>query len=84
VVLSNGTHVFPATPAPKALGSLRLKAGQSVSGVVNTLKLPAVRWPRGGSRVSLKFCLGELTATNFFYYLSRHHDPLRRRATQKN
>ena len=60
----------------------RLKAGQGVSTVIDTLPIEGITWPRGGWRVHFTFCLGERTANGFFYYLSRHHDPLRKAAVQ--
>ena len=61
----------------------RLEGGKGVSTVIDTLVLEGVRWPRGGSRVRFLFCLGELSADNFFYYSSRHHDGLRREALNR-
>ena len=58
----------------------RLKAGQGVSTVVDVLPIRGIPWPRGGSRVLFTFALGDLTARNFFYYFSRHHDRLRQAA----
>jgi hypothetical protein len=61
-----------------------LKPGESVSGVVNVLGLQGPEWPRGGYRIEFTFGLGEKSATKSFYYLSRHHDPLREKiATPK-
>jgi len=60
-----------------AVGATTLKAGESVSGVVNVLGLKGPEWPRGGYRIEFTFGLGEKSATKSFYYLSRHHDPLR-------
>jgi RNA polymerase sigma factor (sigma-70 family) len=54
-----------------------LKPGESVSGVVNALKLQGPEWPRGGYRIEFQFCLGEKSVTKSFYYLSKHHDALR-------
>ena len=79
VVLCQGT----ARPAPLAKGvsslprQTRLEPGQSVSTVVNALRLKDVEWPRGGYRVEFTFCLGELATTQSFYYKSDHHDPIR-------
>jgi hypothetical protein len=72
-----------AYPAPGAKGvtspvqSAELAAGQSVSTVVNALRLDGPEWPRGGYRIEFQFCLGELSQTKSFYYMSRHHDPIR-------
>ncbi|MBL8794074.1 MAG: hypothetical protein JNM56_09215, partial [Planctomycetia bacterium] len=46
------------------------------------LQLKDVSWPRGGSRVLFQFSLGELSASDFFYYFSDFHDPLRKAATK--
>jgi hypothetical protein len=54
-----------------------LLAGESVSTVVNILRLEGPRWPEGGSRLEFQFCLGEKTQTKSFYYMGRHHDPIR-------
>ena len=54
-----------------------LKPGESVSGVVNALRLDGPEWPRGGYRIEFQFCLGEKSQTKSFYYMSRHHDPIR-------
>jgi len=75
-----------ARPAPGARGltavpkAAVLKPGQTVSTVVNAFRLKDVRWPRGGYRIELQFCLGELSVTKSFYYMSRHHDRIRARA----
>ncbi len=54
-----------------------LAAGKSLSTVVQALRLVGPEWPRGGSRVEFLFCLGEQSSLKSFYYLSRHHDPIR-------
>jgi hypothetical protein len=58
-----------------------LKPGEELSGVVNVLKLQGPEWPKGGYRIEFQFCLGEKGVTKSFYYLSKHHDPLRAKAT---
>ncbi|MBL7140282.1 MAG: hypothetical protein ISS74_05165 [Planctomycetes bacterium] len=65
----------PLTAVPKPT---KLEAGQSVSTTVNALLLGGIEWPRGGYRVEFQFCLGELSATKSFYYMSRHHDTIRK------
>jgi hypothetical protein len=60
-----------------------LKPGESVSGVVNALKLQGPEWPKGGYRIEFQFCLGEKSVTKSFYYTSKHHDPLREKANQR-
>ena len=54
-----------------------LKPGESVSTVVNALALKGPEWPRGGYRLAFQFCLGEQSNVQSFYYMSRHHDPIR-------
>ena len=72
-----------ARPAPAAKGvsgkvrPATLEPGQRVSCTVNALAMDNVEWPRGGYRVAFRFCLGELSATKSFYYMSRHHDAIR-------
>lgn len=69
----------PVTAAPKPTV---LKPGQTVTTVVNAFALKNVRWPRGGYRIEFQFCLGELSATRSFYYMSRHHDKIRAKAAK--
>ena len=80
LVLCQGkTYVLPgyrrdiAAPAP-----LTLQPGQSVSGVVNPLALEGPEWPRGGYRIGFQFCLGEKSVSHEFYYMSNHHDAVRK------
>jgi len=61
----------------RTVGSTKLAPGQSVSTVVNTLRLDGPKWPRGGYRIEFQFCLGEASQTKSFYYMSRHHDGIR-------
>jgi RNA polymerase sigma factor (sigma-70 family) len=71
--------------APGAVGvkqppqAVTLKPGESVSTVVNVLRLQGPEWPRGGYRIEFQFALGEKSVTQSFYYMSKHHDPLRER-----
>jgi len=75
-----------ARPVPRAKGvtaapkATVLKPGQTVSTVVNAFGLKNVQWPRGGYRLEFQFCLGELSVTKSFYYMSRHHDAIRAKA----
>ena len=72
--------VYTAPGARGVAGAVRattLKPGESVSGVVNVLGLKGPEWPRGGYRIEFTFGLGERCVTKSFYYLSRHHDPIR-------
>ena len=68
---------------PGSIGLLRttkavtLKAGQSISTVVNALALEGPTWPKGGYRIEFQFCLGERISKQSFYYMSRHHDAIR-------
>jgi len=75
-VVHDKIHVLPAPAKEEKFRSVRLKANESVSTIVNTLALKGVSWPRGGSRVGIQVALGELARTNFFYYFSAHHDRL--------
>jgi hypothetical protein len=75
--------LLPGAGALKDLRPMTIKGGQSLSGVIDLLPLSGVSWPRGGSRVQFTFCLGDLSGTNFFYYMSRHHDKLRAQALKK-
>lgn len=79
VVLCQGK----AYPCPGAAGvgagvePVQLAPGESLSTVVNALRLDGPEWPRGGYRIEFQFCLGEKSRTMSFYYMSRHHDPIR-------
>jgi hypothetical protein len=70
-------------PLPGSTGSVKglkpvvLKPGESVSGKVHAFALNGPEWPMGGYRIEFQFCLGEKSATYSFYYLSKHHDPIR-------
>jgi hypothetical protein len=57
--------------------AVTLQPEQSVSALVNALRLEGPEWPRGGYRIEFQFCLGELSQTESFYYMSRHHDKIR-------
>ena len=73
-----GAKLLKTAPKPTVL-----KPRQAVSTVVNAFCLTNVKWPRGGYRIEFQFCLGELSVTKSFYYLSRHHDPIRQAANAK-
>ena len=78
IVCQGAARAAPlAGPIEKAPKPTRLEPGASVSTVVNALRLSDVEWPRGGYRVEFTFCLGELAATQSFYYKSNHHDAIR-------
>lgn len=85
VIFTGGTpQVLPgkgklsAAPKPVMLGPK-----EKVSGTIDTLALPGVSWPRGGSRVYFTFALGEQAADNFFYYFSNLHDAMREKRAGK-
>lgn len=61
---------------------LALKAGEEVSGEVNSLLLDGVDWPNGGSRVYFDIAVGERAMNNFFYYHYKVHDALREEAVK--
>jgi len=67
------SQLKPTTLGPK----------EKVSGVIDTLTLPGIAWPRGGSRVYFTFALGEQAADNFFYYFSNLHDAIREKRAGK-
>lgn len=71
------SHVLPGAGKAEIYRPAKLKAGEKVSGKINTLQLKDVNWPNGGSRVNFTFGLGEMGATDFFYYLTNYHGPLR-------
>ena len=60
-----------------------LKPGESISTVVNALALKGPEWPRGGYRIAFQICLGEQSNVQSFYYMSRHHDPIRDKLLKK-
>ncbi len=73
-----GAKKLPAKTQPTTL-----KPGESVSCVVNALGLKGIEWPGGGYRIEFRFSIGELSGTQSFYYMSRHHDKLRAAAAKK-
>jgi hypothetical protein len=62
------------------VGPTTLEPKQSLSTVVNALRLKGPEWPQGGYRIEFQFCLGEKSSTQSFYYMSKHHDKLREAA----
>jgi hypothetical protein len=80
ILCQDRTYPIPGSRgvATKPL-STTIQPGQSVSTVVNALALQGPEWPRGGYRIEFQFCLGELSQTKSFYYMSRHHDGLRKK-----
>lgn len=84
VILCQG-KVYP-TPGAKGLAGgkpVTLKPGESISTVINALALKGPEWPRGGYRIEFQIALGEQSEVMSFYYLSRHHDPIRDKAGGK-
>jgi len=81
VILCQGkVYSLPGAQGVKKMPTATtLKAGESISTVVNALALQGPEWPRGGYRIEFQFALGEKSATHSFYYLSRHHDPIRQK-----
>lgn len=78
IVCQEKTYTIPGSKGvPGAVKPVQLEAGKSVSTVVNALKLQGPSWPRGGYRIEFRFCLGEVSSPQSFYYLSKHHDPIR-------
>ena len=55
-----------------------LKPTESISTVIETFLLKGPEWPRGGYRLEFLFCLGQKSNLQSFYYLSKHHDPIRK------
>tara|TARA_B100001123_G_C15289536_1_gene1016956 strand:- start:245 stop:1339 length:1095 start_codon:yes stop_codon:yes gene_type:complete len=79
VVLCQGKP-YPAPGASGILGvssPVTLNPGQTVSGIVNPLALEGPQWPRGGYRITFQVCLGEMSSSQSFYYMSKHHDKIR-------
>lgn len=83
VLVKNQPHLLIGAGRATAAKPVKLKAGESVTGVIDTLLADGVEWPRGGQRVYFDFVLGEKSANNFFYYFSQLHDPLREAAQKK-
>ncbi len=74
----NKSYVVPGSKGvSNSVKPTTLKPGESVSTVINALKLQGPEWPRGGYRIQFQFCLGEHTVVHSFYYMSKHHDPIR-------
>jgi len=84
VIVRKKVHLLPgAGRLTKDVRPVRLEPGKSATTVIDTLPIAGISWPRGGSRVRFLFCLGEKSASNFFYYYSKHHDALRKRAISR-
>lgn len=78
IVCQDKTYMIPGSKGVTgAVKPVQLEPGKSVTTVVNALKLKGPEWPRGGYRIEFRFCLGEVSSPQSFYYLSKHHDPIR-------
>ncbi len=78
ILCQNKVYLVPGSKAVTGqVKPARLEPKQSVSTTVNALKLNGPEWPKGGYRIEFQFCLGELSSTQSFYYLSKHHDAIR-------
>ena len=72
-----------AYPIPGSTGNIVglkavvLKPGEAVTGTTHAFALQGPQWPKGGYRIEFQFCLAERSVTQSFYYLSKHHDPIR-------
>jgi hypothetical protein len=83
ILCGEGTYAAPGAKVVKGeVTPLTLQPGESVTGSLNILALKGPPWPEGGSRVEFIFCLGEKTHPASFYYMARHHDALRAKASQ--
>jgi hypothetical protein len=81
IVCEGRTYTLPgAGVPPDDVGPITLEPGESVSTTMNILTLDGPDWPRGASRLTFTFALGEHATSHSFYYMSDHHDPLRRAA----
>ncbi len=82
IVCSEQAYVLPSHKPLKNPSSVELGPGESIATVVDTLLLDDAPWPRGGSRITFTFALGEVATDNFFYYFSGLHDMLRAKRKQ--
>jgi hypothetical protein len=83
VIVQNEPKLLGAAGRASGAKPVALKPGGSVTGVIDTLTVPNISWPNGGSRVHFDFALGEKTASNFFYYFSKLHDGMRHEAVKR-
>lgn len=78
LICQGKSYALPdAKGAPDGVKAVSLKPGESVSTTIQALKLEGPAYPRGGSRIEFRFCLGERAVTQSFYYFSAHHDKIR-------
>jgi len=84
VILCQGkTYVCPGCQGVAGkVEPVVLQPGESTSTVVNALRLQGPQWPQGGYRIEFQFCLGEKSQTKSFYYMTRHHGPIREALAQ--
>jgi RNA polymerase sigma factor (sigma-70 family) len=88
VVLDVSTETNHGTPCflpgagkagkAKAVQAVVLQPQESVSATVDVLRARGVYFSPGGARYYYRFCLGEKSVMDFFYYHSDHHEPLRK------
>jgi hypothetical protein len=86
LVLIAQNKVYPAPAARGVSGPVaatELAPGESISTTFNILSVVGPEWPMGGYRIEFQFCIGEYNQTKSFYYLSKHHEPLRTAATKE-
>lgn len=78
IICQGKAYAIPgASGIGKPTQALVLKPGETVSTVIHALALDGPDWPNGGQRIQFQFCLGEKSAVQSFYYMSRHHDSIR-------
>jgi hypothetical protein len=74
--------ILPGAGKATSLEPVRLKPGETVSGIVDVLPLDGISYP-GGARIYFDFVLGDRVANNFYYHLNNFHGPLREAALKK-
>lgn len=86
IVIRCQEKAYPIPGSTGNTGGLKpvvLKPGEAVSGTTHIFAIDGPEWPRGGYRIEFQICLGERSATHSFYYLSKHHDPIREAVQQR-
>lgn len=78
-------HILPQRTAHAGLKEVKLQPGEAVSGLINTLTLNTVDWPKGDKPVPVnyKFAIGRLTAPASFMYFPKRHDAMHSPAMMK-